>query len=129
MSTSILHGEPQPQSLAACSGMQNARWLDNRGARTGACGARLCEAVTLEDRAAEHDLEELLDGGSKRCAAADDEAQAAAETLLDCAEYDVVQQRRGLGNAIDFGVLVIVCKLRTLPPNVRQRLSLDAVTL
>jgi hypothetical protein len=58
--------------------------------------ARLCEAVALEDRAAEHDLEELLDGGSERCAAADDETQAAAETLLDSAEHDVIQQRRRL---------------------------------
>ena len=85
-----------------CRGAPSRQFLRTDEAvcrRQGRRPARLCEAVALEDGAAQHDLEELLHGGAERRAAADDEPQAAAEALLDGAEHDIVQQGRRLGHA------------------------------
>ena len=63
--------------------------------------ARLGESIALQDGAAECDLEELLDLGAQGRAAADHEAQAPAEALLqgvDQKRVKPVLRLRGFGS-------------------------------
>lgn len=58
--------------------------------------ARLCESVALQHRAAECNLQELLDGGAEGGTAAYHEADTAAEALLHAVEHQGIQPWRRL---------------------------------